>query len=98
MNFKDIAELRLKENIVGDRIVYTRSKTATTRNDALQISIKIETSIAKILSYYSTNEPYLFPIYELGLKESTKRWRRFNWLHKINKDLQAVGKERPSNF
>jgi len=93
MNLKDIALLKWKENILGDRIVYIRSKTANTKKSNDPNIIKIEPEIEKILNYYSRKNEYVFPILERGLSELTIRYRIKGTLKKISKDLKEVASE-----
>lgn len=93
INFKDIANLRWKENIVGDKLYYVRFKTVHTKSAPEPTIIKIEPEIAQILSHYSSNDPYIFPILEPGLSEITKRHRTRDTLKKVNKQLKEIAKE-----
>ena len=64
MNLKDMALLTWKKNIIGDKIVYVRAKTANTKKSADPHIIKIEAEIEKILNRYSRKNEYVFPILE----------------------------------
>jgi integrase/recombinase XerD len=64
MNLKDMALLTWKKNIIGDKIVYVRAKTANTRKTLDPNIIKIEPEIEKILNQYSKRNDYVFPILE----------------------------------
>ena len=75
MNLKDMALLKWKENILGDRIVYVRAKTANTKKSLDPSIIKIEPEISKILDRYSDDNEYVFPILESGLSPTTVRYR-----------------------
>ena len=85
MNFKDMALLKWEDNILGDRIVYIRAKTANTKKTLDPNIIKIEPEIQKILDRYSQKSTFVFPILEPGLTPSTIRHRIKNRLKKISK-------------
>ena len=93
MNFKDMTNLQWDKNIENDTLCYIRAKTANTRTTLDAHRIKIEPEIAEILSIYSKNDPYIFPVLEPGLSEKTKRGRIKNCLKIINKDLKKVSKK-----
>lgn len=93
MNFNDLCRLTWNENITGDRITYLRGKTARTENIEAQLTIKITDKIAAILSQYSKNEPFIFPVFEPGLTEETKKHRINGKLKLINEDLRLICKE-----
>ena len=75
MNFKDMALLKWKENILGDRIVYVRAKTANSKKTLDPNIIKIEPEIQKILSRYSQKSVFVFPVLEPNLPATTIRHR-----------------------
>jgi len=93
MNFKDLASLKWRENTQGDKLFYLRAKTLNTVNDPEYLIINIEPEIAQILSHYSNNDPYIFPVLQPGLSELTKRHRIKDTLKKVNKQLKEVAKE-----
>jgi integrase/recombinase XerD len=93
MNLKDIALLKWKENIIGDRIVYLRSKTANTKKTTDPNIIKIEPEIEKILNHYSKENKFVFPILEPGLSPLTTRYRILNTLKHISKNLREIASE-----
>ena len=93
LNFKDMTLLEWDGNIIGDKLMYERAKTANTKTNPDLTIIKIEQEIAEILGHYSGNEPYVFPILEPGLAESTKRHRINSHLKKINKDIREIAQE-----
>jgi integrase len=93
MNLRDMAQLKWKENIIDDKIVYIRTKTANTRNKTEHNIIKIESEIKKILDRYSNNVSYIFPILEDGLSALTIRYRILTTLKHITEDLRKVAKE-----
>ena len=93
MNLKDIALLKWKDNIIGDRIVYVRAKTINTKNAQDHNIIKIEPEIEKILNRYSKENEYVFPILEPGLSALTIRYRIKGTLKKISKDLKEIAAE-----
>ena len=93
MNLKDMALLKWKENILGDRIVYIRAKTANTKKSIDPNIIKIEPEIQKILNRYSKKNIYVFPILEPGLPPITIRHRIKNKLKRISKDISEIASE-----
>jgi integrase len=93
MNLKDMALLKWKENILGDRIVYVRAKTANTKKSLDPYIIKIEPEIQKILNYYAKKSEYVFPILEPGLTAKTIRGRIKDTLKKISKDISTIATE-----
>jgi len=93
INFKDIANLMWKDNVSGDKLYYVRFKTAHTKRTPEPTIIKIEPGIAQILSHYSNNDPYIFPILKPGISELTKRHRIKDTLKKVNKQLKEIAKE-----
>ena len=68
--------LEWDDNIIGDKLMYERAKTANTKTNPDPTIIKIEQEIAEILGHYSGNEPYVFPILEPGLPERLARASR----------------------
>ncbi|MCG8308477.1 MAG: site-specific integrase, partial [Cytophagales bacterium] len=90
MNFKDMALLKWEDNILGDRIVYRRAKTANTKKTLDPYIIKIEPEIRKILDRYSRKNTFVFPILEPELTPSTIRHRIKNRLKRISKDITAI--------
>ena len=93
MNFKDMVLLKWKENILGDRIVYIRAKTANSKKTLDPNIIKIEPEIQKILNRYSQKSVYVFPVLEPGLPATTIRHRIKNRLKRISKDISAIATE-----
>jgi integrase len=93
MNLKDLALLKWKDHIIGDRIVYVRAKTMNTKNSQDHNIIKIEPEIEKILNQYSRKNEYVFPILEPGLSALTIRYRIKGTLNKISKDLKEIAAE-----
>jgi len=92
MNMMDMAHLTWKDNIIGDRIVYTRAKTANTKNSMEPIIIKIEPEIKAILERYSNKSIYVFPILEPGLSPLTQRYRTKAALKKIGTDISGIAR------
>jgi hypothetical protein len=90
MNLKDLALLKWKDHIIGDRIVYVRAKTINTKNSQDHNITKIEPEIEKILNQYSRKNEYVFPILEPGLSELTIRYGIKGTLKKISKDLKEI--------
>ena len=93
MNLKDMALLKWKENILEDRIVYIRAKTANSKKTLDPNIIKIEPEIQKILNRYSQKNIYVFPILEPGLTPTTIRHRIKNRLKRISKDITLIATE-----
>jgi len=93
MNIRDISALKWKENIMEDRLVYIRTKTANTRNKTEHNIIKIESEIQKILNRYPKNEMYIFPILEDGLSALTVRYRILTTLKHITEDIREIAAE-----
>jgi len=93
MNFKDLAGLQWKENIFGDKLYYIRAKTANTKRISEPTIIKLEPQMAKILGYYSKNDPYIFPFLEPGISEITKRYRLKDKMKIVNKDIKDIATE-----
>lgn len=87
MNFFDMMKLTW-ENIVGDRIIYTRSKTKG------RFTIKILKPVQEILDYYRNQQrdtKYVFPII---LREDCTpiqlEYRKEKTLKRFNKDLKKI--------
>jgi len=93
INFLDMANLKWKENIKGEKLSYLRAKTANTKKNPKNLIIKIEPEIAEILSYYSNNDPYVFPILNPGLSELKKRYRIKDRLKTVNQHIKEIAKE-----
>jgi integrase len=90
MNLRDMAFLKWKENVIDDKIVYVRSKTANTKNNTEHNIIKIEPEIEKILDRYSKSNEFVFPILDNGLPPLTIRYRIHNTLKQITSDLREI--------
>ncbi|NDW11134.1 site-specific integrase [Dysgonomonas sp. 520] len=88
INFTDIAYLT-KDNILDDRLVYTRKKTKKL------IKIPLQEKALLIVSKYSqVNNHYLFPILSNFHKTDQQKMNRINkTLRKVNKSLRAIGEE-----
>jgi len=88
INFVDIAYLT-KENLIDDRLIYTRRKTKKLIKLPLQ-----DKAIELIKKHYNKNSQYLFPI--LSSFHNTEQ-QRANRVHKVitkvNKHLKDIGKE-----
>ena len=93
MNLKDMALLKWKDNILGDRIVYVRAKTANTKKSLDPSIIKIEHEIRNILDRYSDEKEYVFPILESGLSHTTIRYRIHRVLKRISRDISEIASE-----
>jgi integrase/recombinase XerD len=83
MNFEDIARLTW-DDIRNDRIYYVRAKT----KDPLDIAI--DARIAGILSNYSKNQDFIFPVLVRDLKPITIKFRLKTFMKRVNKDLQEI--------
>lgn len=88
INFVDMAYLT-ERNIIDNRLVYNRKKTAKLINLPMQ-----QRAYMVLKEYKKINEPYLFPI--LSSKHKTEQ-QRLNRLHKVitkvNKALKNIGEE-----
>jgi integrase len=93
MNFKDMVLLKWNDNILGDRIVYIRAKTANTKKSLDPNIIKIEPEIQDILNRYPKANDFVFPILEPELPASTVRHRIKNRLKRLSKDLSEIATE-----
>ena len=85
MNFADMMRLKWN-NVSGDRIHYTRSKTKG------NFIIKIMPPVKDILNYYRKNKrPYIFPILlRDNLTPTQLNDRKRKTLSKFNKDLKEL--------
>ncbi|ESU24352.1 hypothetical protein FEDK69T_07970 [Flavobacterium enshiense DK69] len=90
MNFIDMMKLRW-ENIEGDRIVYTRSKTK------VKFVIKILEPVKQILEYYKQVNPHTGYVFPILLREELTPMqienRKVKKLKKFNSDLKLIAKE-----
>jgi site-specific recombinase XerD len=88
INFVDMAYLT-KENILDDRLIYTRRKTKKLIKLPLQ-----NKAIELVNKYHNPNNPYLFPILSLFHKTEIQQANR---VHKVitnvNKHLKQIGRE-----
>lgn len=88
INFADIARLT-NENIIENRLVYSRKKTKKLIKVPLQ-----EKAIELMSKYKQDKSPYLFPI--LSTFHKTEQ-QKLNRIHKVychvSKHLKAIGKE-----
>lgn len=87
MNFYDMMKLRW-ENVVDDKIIYTRSKTKG------RFIIRIINPIPEILNYYknsNSNTGYIFPILlKEGLTPMQIENRKAKKLKRFNSDLKKI--------
>ena len=90
MNFKDMVLLKWNENILGDRIVYIRAKTANTKKSLDPNIIKLEPEIQNILNQYPKANDFVFPVLEPELPASTIRHRIKNRLKRLSKDISEI--------
>lgn len=87
INMADIAKLT-KDNIVDNRLVYTRQKTKKI------ISIPIHERAMDIIKVYqSPKRKYLFPILSHERTEMQKRYRVIDVIATVNKHLKNIGNE-----
>ena len=93
MNFKDMVLLKWNDNILGDRIVYIRAKTANSKKSLDPNIIKIEPEIQNILNRYPQTNDFVFPVLEPELPASTIRHRIKNRLKRLNKDISEIAAE-----
>ena len=85
--------MKWDDNILGDRIVYTRAKTANTKKTLDPNIIKIEPEIQKILKRYPKTNDFVFPVLAPQLPPATIRHRIKNRLKRISKDISAIAAE-----
>lgn len=87
INFVDIAHLT-NDNIIDNRLVYTRKKTKKL------IKIPLQLNAIELINKYSSDNVYLFPILTAFHKTEQQKANR---IHKvlaiINKRLKQIGKE-----
>lgn len=87
MNFYDLMKLRW-ENIDGDKLIYTRSKTKG------RFIVKILEPVKDILNYYKSfnkNTNYVFPILlKEGLTPMQIENRKAKKLKRFNSDLKKI--------
>lgn len=87
INFVDIAHLT-NNNIIDNRLVYTRKKTKKL------IKIPLQLNAIELINKYSSDNVYLFPILTAFHKTEQQKANR---IHKvlaiINKRLKQIGKE-----
>ncbi len=88
INFVDIAYLT-KDNIIDDRLIYTRRKTGRL------IKLPLQPKAMEIIQKYSKSDnPYLFPIFSIYHKTEQQRLNRVHKvIGKVNKRLKEIGKE-----
>ncbi len=91
MNFIDLAKLKWSENIIDNRIVYTRSKTGE------GFSIKIQPPVQHILNRYKkqwgNGSDFIFPILEPSLTPRQTKRRVSYKLKTTNKGIKAIAKQ-----
>ncbi len=90
MNFSDIAKLKW-ENISGDRVTYTRSKTGK------KYSVKLLPPAIEIIDYYKNfkRDEFVFPILEKAIHQTAISIdNRIEKMTKAtNKDLKEIAKQ-----
>lgn len=87
INFVDMAYLT-KDNIIDNRLVYTRKKTKKL------IKLPLQSKAIDLITKYANDNCYLFPILSAFHKtEQQKRNRTQKMLAIINKQLKQIGKE-----
>jgi site-specific recombinase XerD len=88
INFVDMAYLT-KENVLDDRLIYTRRKTKKLIKLPLQ-----NKAIELVNKYHNPNNPYLFPILSQFHKTEIQQANRVHKvITKINQHLKEIGKE-----
>ena len=88
INFIDIAHLT-KQNIIEDKLIYTRQKT----NKLIKIPLQ-EHAITIIKKYYNKESPYLFPILSpQHITETQISNRIHKVISKVNMRLKQIGEE-----
>lgn len=98
MNIHDILHLRC-ENIVNDRLVWVRGKTADTSNEKQHRNTKITSRCWDIIRKYgvyneTTPKAYIFPILTDDLTEEQMYNKKKTWLRdNVNTPLKQVAKE-----
>lgn len=98
INFHDILHLRC-ENIVNDRLVWVRGKTADTTNEKQHRNVKITSrcwDIIRKYGIYNENTPkaYIFPILTDSLSEEQMYNKKKTWLRdNVNAPLKQVAEE-----
>ncbi len=97
INMSDLCKLRFR-NIVGDQIVFTRSKTARARKNPKIIQAYLHPEMRKIIEKWGTpnrlQDNYIFPILEYNSNperehQIVKQFTRWvnEYLHRISKNL-----------
>lgn len=87
INFVDMAYLT-RDNIIDDRLIYTRKKTKTL------IKLPLQTRALNIIEKYGSKNIYLFPLFSSFHKSDIQKANRVNkMLHVINRELKQIGKE-----
>lgn len=88
INFVDIAYLT-SDNIVDNRLIYTRRKT----HKLIKIPLQLE-ALELIKRYADSENKYLFPILNAFHKTELQRANRVHKvISKVNKQLKEIGKE-----
>ena len=88
INFVDMAHLR-QENLIENRLVYTRRKTKKL------IKLPLQPKAMKLINKHSnSSNPYLFPILnKFHVSEVQKANRVHKVIAKVNKCLKTIGEE-----
>lgn len=87
INFVDMAYLT-SENIIDNRLIYTRKKTKKL------IRLPLQTKALGIIDKYKSKNIYLFPLFSSFHKTDVQKANRVNkMLSIINRNLRVVGKE-----
>ena len=93
INVSDIARLQ-NDNISGDFLQFTRTKTKRTTKKKLPIRVALHPMAKDIIQRWNTpDNPYIFGILIPGLPAVTQRNRIKKALKKINDNLQPVFEE-----
>jgi integrase len=93
INFADIIELK-PENIIGNTLSFRRVKTKRTKkNDLRPITIGIPEMANQIIQKWKNidpENPFLFPILELGLSPVTVKHRCQRLIKWVNKRMDTI--------
>lgn len=83
-----------QDNIVGNRIIFTRRKTANTSRSGRKV-IAAYTQVVQELfkTVHDPKSPYLIPLLEEGMSEEIESWKINNKNVVINRNLQKIAKE-----
>lgn len=93
MNIKDIVFLRWG-NIEGDKLYFTRSKTANTKDESREITIFLNDRAKEIIEKYGTKnrnqKNFLFPILKQGSTDIELERQKNNFTRFVNQHLKKL--------